>query len=90
MLRTDKAVLKGDRLEWSGGAPEHPRPEHAVAVHVTLPDESPDMTAKESRGRQMAEALERIAAVGALAEMKHPEQWQREVRRDRSLPDREI
>jgi hypothetical protein len=90
MLRTYKAVLKGDRLEWSGDAPKHLPPEHAVGVYVTFLDEPLDQTAKAERGQRMAAALEQLAGMNALAEIEHPADWQLELRQDRSLPDREI
>ncbi|MEW6531043.1 MAG: hypothetical protein AB1473_09420 [Thermodesulfobacteriota bacterium] len=89
MLRTYKAVLKGDRLEWSGEAPEHLRSEHGVAVHVTLLDEPLDKAARGSLGERMAAALEQLAALCALPDVDNPAQWEREQRQDRSLPDRE-
>ena len=90
MLRTYKAVLKGDRLKWSGDAPKHLPSERAVAAYVTLLDEPPDQTAKPERGQRMAAALEQLAGINAFAEIEHPADWQRELRQDRSLPDREI
>ncbi len=41
MLRTYKAVLKGNRIEWSDDAPTYLAPERAVAVQVTVLDEGP-------------------------------------------------
>lgn len=41
------------------------------------------------RGAEMAEILERLAAHHPFAEIKDPVAWQREVRQDHPLPDRE-
>ncbi|MCI0391228.1 MAG: hypothetical protein MOB07_21010 [Acidobacteria bacterium] len=41
------------------------------------------------RGVEMAEILERLAAHHPFAEIEDPVAWQREVRQDRPLPDRE-
>lgn len=89
MLQTYKAILRGDRLEWSGDAPEQSRTEHAVDVHVTILNEDGDAQTRGERGRKMAEALERLAARNALREISDPVSWQREQREDRILPDRD-
>jgi hypothetical protein len=68
-LRTYKAVLKGDRLEWSGEPSGHLRSEHGVAVHVTLLDEPLDEAARDSQGDRMAAALEQLAALRALPDI---------------------
>jgi len=41
------------------------------------------------RGLEMAEILERLAAHQPFADIEDPVAWQREVRQDRPLPDRE-
>jgi hypothetical protein len=41
-----------------------------------------------SQGRKMAEILAEMAKINAIAEIDDPVQWQREVRKDRSLPGR--
>ncbi len=87
MLRTYKAILKGDRLEWSGDAPVPLEPEHPIHVHVTVLDEQE--TAEQNQGKRMAEALEQLAAIDALRTIEDPAAWERETRRDRPLPDRE-
>ncbi len=87
MLRTYKAILKGDRLEWSGDAPMMPRPEHPVHVHVTLLDDHESDV--PGQGPRMADALERLAEIDALHNIEDPAAWQREMRQDRPLPGRE-
>ena len=84
MLPTYPAVLSGDRLVWSGDAP----PGVAVVgvpVHVTLLT-TPTLVA--DRGKEMAAALEGIAARGGLAGVADPLAWEREQRVDRELPGR--
>lgn len=84
MRDTYRAILKGDRLEWIDAAPVHLNQEQPV--EVTILDE-PDQTA--NRGKRMAEALEKLAASNAFSEISDPSEWQREIRKDRSLPGRE-
>jgi hypothetical protein len=85
MLRTFKAVLTGDRLKWTDEIPE--TGENSLLVHVTLLEE--DATANSSsRGQQMAEILSQLAAINTFAEI-NPVNWQREIRQDRPLPNKE-
>jgi hypothetical protein len=85
MLRTFKAVLKGDRLEWTDEIPE--TREQSFLVHVTLLEEDA-VASVSSRGQQMSEILSQLAAANTFSEV-NPITWQREVRQDRSLPDRD-
>jgi len=82
MLRTYKGILKGDRVEWAGEAPLRDR---ALRVHITVLEEDAD---KEERGRRMAEALTALAEEGAFSEISDPVKWQRELRKERTLPNR--
>ena len=88
MLQTYKAILRGNYLEWSGETPEQVEREQALEVHVTILSESATSSVK-SQGRRMAEALERLAAINALAEVSDPSEWQRQQREDRALPGRD-
>ena len=84
MLRTYEAILKNERILWTGDAPDQTKP---VRIRVTVIDE--DETDAKERGRKMAEILSKIAVVDGFSSIEDPEEWQREVRRDRSLPDRQ-
>jgi hypothetical protein len=85
MLRTYRAILHGDHVEWLDQRPEQPRP---VPVHITPPEGDPLEPARE-RGRVMAEALAALASRGTFAAITDPVAWQREVRHERTLPARE-
>ncbi len=86
MQETYEAILHGDRLEWSGESrPDPAKGNRPVAVRVTVLDDA----APVRDGRLMAGALERLAASHALPDLKDPRSWQREVRRERSLPNRD-
>lgn len=86
MQETYEAILRGDRLEWSGEARPNPaKGNRPVVVRVTVLDDA----ASAKNGKLMAEALERLAVSRALPDLKDPGYWQREVRRERSLPDRD-
>ena len=83
MQETYEAILRGDHLEWSGEA--RPSPDLPVAVRVTILDNA----TATGGGRLMAEALKQLAASHALANLTDPVSWEREVRRERPLPDRD-
>ena len=44
---------------------------------------------REERRRQIADALEKLAAMHAFADIDDPVEWQREIRKDRPLPGRD-
>lgn len=83
MLRTYEGILKDDRVEWTGEAPLRDR---ALRVHITVLDEEAD---NEERGKRMAEALAALSKEGAFSEISDPVKWQRELRRERTLPHRQ-
>jgi hypothetical protein len=85
MASTYKAILHGDHLKWNDEAPV--RRDHGVAVVVTVLDEALPAAAA-GRGARMAAALERLAAAGGPG-IADPVEWQREVRDERTLPERE-
>lgn len=87
MRNTYKAVLRGDRLEWSGDAPDDIHPDQTVAVRVTVLDEDPATLAAD--GELMTAALEQLAASRSLSDLTDPVAWERETRRERPLPGRD-
>lgn len=83
MGKVYKAILRGDRLEWSG---ERPSPDLNAEVEVIV---SKGEVSPRERGRRMAEALAWISALGGVSGISAPDSWERENRRDRPLPGRE-
>lgn len=84
-MQTYRAILKGDRLEWTDSEPTDLNPEQPV--EVTILDEQDRLAV---RRRRMAEALENLAAADAFSEISDPVEWQREIRKDRPLPGRDV
>ena len=82
---TYRAILRGDRLEWTDPSPVDLNPEQPVEVIIL---DAPEQTA--NRGKRMAEALEKLAASDAFSEISDPSEWQREIRKDRPLPGRDV
>ncbi len=72
-------------MEWTDPGPVDLNAEQPV--EVTILDE-PDQS--ENRGKRMAEALEKLAASDAFSEISDPSEWQREIRKDRPLPGRDV
>ncbi|HEY9608269.1 hypothetical protein [Allocoleopsis sp.] len=86
MLRTFRAVLKGNLLEWQEQVNGWLQGDRTVQVLVTLLDEEP-FAVTQGRGRQMADVLEKLAQARAFSGVD-PSRWQREIRQDRELPER--
>jgi hypothetical protein len=85
-METYRAILKGDRLQWTESEPTHLEAEQAVEVTIL---DTPGEIDASTQGQRMAKALEQLAATNALSEIKDPSEWQREIRKDRPLPGRE-
>lgn len=85
MPRTYRAVLRGDRIEWIDPPSERRR---AIPVHITLQGNVSD--APDARGDAMAEALADLAGMGGLSSIPDPVAWQRELRKERPLSEREV
>ena len=88
MLTTYKAILRGDRLEWSDEIPIAVTSDTPITVHVTILDDTDMQVQQRLRGQQMADILAQLAAKRALDGIGDPVTWERDVRHDRSLPDR--
>jgi hypothetical protein len=87
MVRTYKALLRGNRLEWLEEAPEA-QTDQPLSVQVTILEQGTGAE-EVSRGRAMAALLEQLAARGTLSDIADPVNWQCELRQDRPLPGRE-
>lgn len=85
MLRTYEGVLEEGRVQWIGE--EEPAADRPLRVHVTVLEE--ESSKREQRGERMADALSKLADVGAFSAVDDPSEWQREIRQDRSLPGRD-
>ena len=87
MSRTYRAILHDDRVEWLEQPPEQA---DARQVRITVLDESaPEPPPLSDRGRMMAEVLAELAERGTFATIPDPVAWQREIRAERDLPDRD-
>jgi hypothetical protein len=91
MLNTTfRAILKGDRLQWSEGRPPEITGDRAVSVDVTILDDQRFSASRYAdTGEKMAAFLEKLAASQATKDLEDPVSWQRQVRSDRPLPGRD-
>jgi hypothetical protein len=89
MLHTYKATLHGDRLEWSDAPPDELTQNRPVAVYVTILEEPRNPPEQTQTGQQMAAILEQLANMNAFAEIADPAAWERAIRSDRVLVDRD-
>ncbi|MFH1075439.1 MAG: hypothetical protein V1753_01135 [Pseudomonadota bacterium] len=87
MLNTYKAILTGDRLEWREKEPICAAENRSVAVYVTILKDRETLRKDMTCGPKMADALEKLATMDSLG-ISDPSAWQREIRNDRSLPQR--
>ena len=86
-MRTYRALLHGDRLEWLEDAPES-QPDAPLHVQVTVVEPKPPAEV-HACGHAMAAILEQLAESRTFATITDPVRWQRELRQDRGLPGRD-
>lgn len=86
MLRTFEAILKGNSLEWSNDAPN--QSDRPVKVYVTFLEENSSLNT-DIRRQKIGEVLQKLSATNTLASVSNPVEWQRELRQDRQLPNRD-
>ena len=83
MQRTYTAILHGDRVEWLNGKPEENEP---VQVQISVLEDERIPT----QGEELARLLGALADKGTFSDIEDPVAWQREQRKDRQLPGREL
>jgi translation initiation factor 1 (eIF-1/SUI1) len=87
MLKTYKATLRGDKIEWATDIPKVLRNDKSVAVYVTIIDGND--VSDVSNGKKMAEVLKKMASKGGVSSIENASEWQREQRAERNLAERE-
>ncbi len=85
-MHTYKAILRDNQIEWLECPPET---SGAMQVYITFPEEK-DSEFSSKRGELMAEVLAELARRGTFADIPDPVAWQRELRAERALPDRDV
>ncbi len=95
MLRTFRARIKDNYVEWDNDT-ERLIPKHSpVPVLITIVDdlnppvEDPPLKDNQAhRGKQMAATLKKLSDMHVFREIDDPVTWQRHIRQDRHLPGR--
>ena len=95
MLRTFRARIKDNYVEWDNDT-ERLIPKHSpVPVLITIVDdlipsvEDPSLEDNQAqRGMRMAAALNTLSNMHVFREIGDPATWQRHIRQDRRLPGR--
>ena len=80
MLRTYKAKLKGNYLEWVGSFPKCDEA-HPLSVSVAILEKESN-SEKNRCGKEMAEILNELSKSNPFSAVNDPVQWQCEVRED--------
>ncbi len=88
MLRTYKATIRNNQVQWENTSNELIKSDHPVPVLITLLDESFSED-KNERCRNIGMALNSLVQIHAFAHVKDPVSWQRESRQERRIPGRE-
>jgi len=88
MLEKYRATIHGNTIEWNGRAPKGIDLNEAITVDVTLVDEGAAQL-KVPNGKRAVDALDKLAAAGGVKSIPNPDEWLREIRKDRPLPGRE-
>lgn len=90
MLRTFRARIKDNYVEWDNDADRHIPKNSPVPVYITILDDQLRFDEEETicQGKQMAAALNELAKLSVFREINDPVSWQRTIRQDRQLPGR--
>lgn len=62
---------------------EQPSADHSINVRITVRSEEPKQL--EEKEADMADLLEKLAQKRAFSSVSDPVQWQKNIRRDRSI-----
>lgn len=86
MVKSFKAILKNNSIQWLDPQPEIDF-DRSVEVQITVSEEHL-IPKTQSDGQAMAAALNKIAKNNNFAKINSQE-WQKEMRQDRPLPNRD-
>lgn len=88
MLRTYKATIKNNYIEWDNNRNEIINSDSPVPVYITILDESEPENITD-RGRSMVSALNMLVKLHAYEDVNDPVELIRSIRKERNLPGRE-
>jgi hypothetical protein len=88
MLRTLRAVINGDSIQWLEASEQCFPASHPVEALITPLQEQPTSPSDEQRAERRLSALKKLVSINAFATVEDPQEWQRAIRADRELPGR--
>lgn len=89
MLEKYRATIQGNTVIWDGEEPAAIDQGRQLKVEITVVSDNGGLPVPD--GDRMANALERLASLPSdigLRSITDPVEWQRESRKDRTLPGR--
>ena len=92
MIQTYRALLQGNRLKWLEEIPASMAGKASIPVQVTIDtQEKIKVEAEDEKVRQkkVLLILEQLSQTGAFSEIQDASAWQRGIRTDRPLPNRD-
>ncbi|NJL59583.1 MAG: type II toxin-antitoxin system VapB family antitoxin [Desulfobacteraceae bacterium] len=81
--------LKSLIISENGKKPRCPRPIGLAKGRFRVPPDFFEELPEENRGQKMAAILEKLSEIKAFSEVADPCAWQKDIRGDRSLPERD-
>ena len=88
MLRTYKAIIRNNYVEWDNDIHEIINSDNPVSVYITILDEpKPDNNVE--RGKCMVSPLNKLVKMKAFGDVDDPVEFIREMRQERELPGRQ-
>jgi hypothetical protein len=87
-MRTLKAVVNGDRIQWLEASEQSFPTAHPVEALITPLQDQPTLISAEQQSERRVAALKKLASINAFSSIRDPQEWQRTSRVDRELPGR--
>lgn len=86
MLNTLKAVVDGEKIYWQEAVGNLLPANQPVDVLVTVLGKQSQISAEE-QGRRRVVALQELRRLDAFSTISNPAEWERDLRKDRELPE---
>jgi len=78
-MRTYRAILRGNRVEWRG---DEPNPQQSLEVDITVLEQPHTPEENQQKNERIA-SLQQLAEKGGISNMTDASEWQRKERQDR-------
>jgi len=88
MIRTLKAVVNGDRIQWLEASEQSFPASQPIEALITPLQDQPALISPEQKAERRVAALKKLVSISAFSSIGDPQEWQRDSRADRELPGR--